>query len=185
MVHRAPWSRLLIVLSVLSCALLAGLPVAFLVAIPHPKLRGALGGIILAANLLTLGVAALFVIRGYVLEGGELRVRRLLWDTRVPLATLRSAYVDPEAMKASLRLFGNGGLFSISGLFRNRALGNYRAWATDPALAVVLRLDGRTVVVTPESPAVFLAELRGRFPGVLLEARGAGPAEAARPPGSR
>jgi hypothetical protein len=155
MVHRAPWSRLLVVVSVISVAVLAGLPVAFLVALPRPEP----GVLVLVMNLATLGGAAFFVIRGYVLDGGELRVRRLLWDTRVPLTTLSSAYADPQAMSRSLRLFGNGGLLSISGLFRNQQLGNYRAWATDPSRAVVLKLAGRTVVITPEDPEAFLAEL--------------------------
>ena len=34
-----------------------------------------------------------------------------------------SAQVDPEAMRRSNRTFGNGGLFSFNGCFRNAALG--------------------------------------------------------------
>jgi len=63
-------------------------------------------------------------------------------------------------MKGSLRLFGNGGLFSSSGLFWNRRLGRYRAFATDPGNAVVLEFPDRTLVVTPESPSGFLAALK-------------------------
>ncbi len=52
-------------------------------------------------------------------------------------------------MKGSIRTFGNGGLFCFSGRFRNRKLGSYRAFATDPKLAVVLRFPDKIVVVTP------------------------------------
>ncbi len=46
-------------------------------------------------------------------------------------------------MRGSLRLFGNGGMFSITGLYRNRALGNYRAFVTDLKKTVVLRFMKR------------------------------------------
>jgi len=104
--------------------------------------------------------AVLFTIRGYELEGQELFVRRLLWSTRVDLSSLRKAWADPEAMRRSWRIFGNGGLFSISGLFRNKMLGSYRAFAMDPKRAVVLETADRRVIVTPDEPAGFLRGLR-------------------------
>ena len=62
-------------------------------------------------------------------------------------------------MRGSLRLFGNGGIFSITGLFRNRALGNYRAFVTDLKRTVVLRFPERIIVVSPECPEKFVAEI--------------------------
>jgi hypothetical protein len=72
--------------------------------------------------------------------------------------------LDHEATSKSLRLFGNSGFFCIAGLFSNRKLGRYRAFATDPQRAVVLELPARKVVVTPENPWQFLAALRTRYP---------------------
>jgi hypothetical protein len=106
-----------------------------------------------------LPVASLFVVRSYAIEFNELLIRRLLWTTRLPLAGLQSAEAVPDAMRGSLRLFGNGGMFSITGLFRNRALGNYRAFVTDLKKTVVLRFPKRTVVVSPENPEQFVAEI--------------------------
>ncbi len=118
--------------------------------------------------LAVLAIATLFVVRGYRLERGELVVRRLYWETRVPLAGLTAAWHDPRAMRRSVRMFGNGGLFSITGLYYNRALGRYRAFVTNPAAAVVLRARDRVVVVTPERPDAFLRAVGERFPGVSL-----------------
>ena len=64
-------------------------------------------------------------------------------------------------MSRSIRLFGNGGAFAFSGWFRNRKLGSYRAYATDPARSVVLKFsDHKTIVVTPEPPDAFIAAVK-------------------------
>ena len=103
-------------------------------------------------------VAALFVIRGYSVDSGALLVRRLLWTTRLPLPGLQSAEFMPGVMRGSLRLWGNGGMLSITGWYRNRTLGNYRAFVTDLNRTVVLRFEKRAVVISPENPEQFLAE---------------------------
>jgi hypothetical protein len=69
---------------------------------------------------------------------------------------------DPEAMRRSLRLFGNGGMFGFTGWLRNRRLGVYRAFATDPARAVVLTLGQRKIVITPADPAAFVRALESK-----------------------
>lgn len=109
--------------------------------------------------LLLLAGGLLFTVRGYRLEPGRLLVQRLLWSTPVDLAGLRSARHDPEAMRRSLRLLGNGGMFAIAGLFSNRQLGRYRAFATNPKNAVVLDFGERKVVVTPGRPEELVRQL--------------------------
>ena len=158
----APWALSVKVISVVFSALLVAIALAIRLPDGSPSLVRTLVGF---GPLALVAGCALFTVRGYRLEAGRLSIRRLLWSTTLDLSGLRGARHDPEAMKGSLRLFGNGGLFSISGVFRNRALGNYRAWATDPKNAVVLELEGRTVVVTPGEPEGFLRQvelLQGR-----------------------
>jgi DNA-binding transcriptional regulator of glucitol operon len=99
--------------------------------------------------------SALFTIRGYTVTSDAVLVHRLFWATLLPLAGLQSAQFEPGAMRWSIRTFGNGGLFSFSGFFRNKALGAYRAFVTDPQRTVVLRYSTRTVVVSPEKPEEF------------------------------
>lgn len=99
-------------------------------------------------------------IRGYVLTEREITVQRGMWNTRLPLAGLRSVAGDVEAMRGSLRLFGNGGLFSYTGEFWNSRLKRYRALATDPDRAVVLRYPKRTIVITPHDPQQFIMRAR-------------------------
>ena len=65
-------------------------------------------------------------------------------------------------MRRSLRLFGNGGLFSITGWYRNGTLGIYKAFATDLNKTVVLRFATKTIVISPENPEQFVAEINSR-----------------------
>jgi hypothetical protein len=112
-----------------------------------------------AGPLLVLTGTLLFIVRGYVLRGGELLIERLAWRTHVKLDKLVSATIDPEALRKSIRILGSGGLFGFLGWFRNRKLGNYRAYATDQKRTVVLRLPGKVIVVSPDEPGKFLTEL--------------------------
>jgi hypothetical protein len=153
----APWCTRLTTVSVFAgVALLA---TAILVWAQAPSKDWLLRGLVSATCVGTLGGCAVFTVRGYRLEGRCLYVQRLLWDTRVSLDGLRETAADARAMRGSLRLFGNGGLFAIAGWFRSRRLGSYRAFATDPARAVVLTFPKRKIVVTPGDPEAFIRAL--------------------------
>jgi hypothetical protein len=153
----APWSRLLKMVSLLGSIVVLG--VTFTVTVTAPDSQAWIRWIALPFGLLMLGMCALFTVRGYELSAGCLLIRRLLWSTRLSLEGLKDAYADQEAMCRSIRLFGNGGLFSFTGWFWNKRLGSYRAMATDPARAVVLVFPGKTIVVTPDRPAALVGAL--------------------------
>jgi hypothetical protein len=151
--YKAPWSTSLIVISSLATILCVGF--AF--------------GMIWSGHevfpwlaLLPLAIVcggALFTVRGYTVTSDAILVHRLFWTTRLPLAGLRSAQFEPDAMRWSIRTFGNGGLFSFTGFFRNKALGAYRAFVTDPHRTVVLHFPTRTVVLSPSAPEEFVHDI--------------------------
>jgi len=162
----APWPRSLKVVSTLATLLLFAAGAAAYRAIPVPT--GFTHGFGLAVALVfpaILFVSALFIVSGYALDGTDLLVTRPFWSTRIPLAGLRRIFADPAVCKGSVRVFGNGGLFSFTGLYRNSTLGRYRLFATDLSRAVVLVLPKRTIVVTPESPEAFVRGVRLVYPG--------------------
>ena len=86
-------------------------------------------------------------------------MHRLLWSTVLPRVGLESAQVEPDAMRGSLRTFGNGGAFSFTGFYYNKRLGSYRAFVTDPHRTVVLRYATRRVVLSPATPEDFVRDL--------------------------
>ena len=150
--YKAPWSTSLIIVSALVSVLLTGAAVLQLAS------HGRVWPAVLALVIVIGGL--LFTIRGYSLTPDALLVHRLLWSTRVPLSELQTVEVMPDVMRSGLRLFGNGGLFSVTGWFRNRALGTYRAFVTDPHRTVVLRFPSRRLVGSPSLPDEFVHDIR-------------------------
>lgn len=153
----APWSTSLRMMTLLGIAILVGVGVLGVVAVPASSTLVWL--VMVVMPVLVLACCALCMIRGYRIESDRIVVRRLGWESVIPIQGLESATHDAEAMARSIKLFGNGGLFCFAGKFRNKVLGNYRAFATDPSLSTVLRFSDRVVVVTPDQPRRFIQSL--------------------------
>jgi hypothetical protein len=145
-------------MSTITTVLCLGIPLGawFSLTAMHPP--GALGCAALLPLVILFG-AALFTIRGYSLSSDSILVHRLLWSTVLPRTGLESAEVDLEAMRGSIRTFGNGGAFSFTGFYYNKRLRSYRAYVTDPHRTVVLRYASRRVVLSPASPEDFVYDL--------------------------
>lgn len=157
----APWSRLLTGVSIFATVVCLGAGVLAWIS----AMKGEADAVAWWVALLPIAMipgAALFTIRGYTLERDSILVHRLLWATRVSRIGLKSAVHDPSLLSGGIRLFGNGGFYSFSGLFRNKHLGTYRAFITDPARAVILRYaDDKVIVMTPSDPERFVSAIMG------------------------
>ena len=156
--YRAPWSTSLIVFSLLVTVLCVGISaVAWWES--DVKHAGSPSRWLALLPLFLLFATAPFTIRGYTIAPDVILVHRLLWSTPLPRVGLESAQVEPDAMRRSLRTFGNGGAFSFTGFYYNKRLGSYRAFVTDPRRAVVLRYSYRRVVLSPGQPGDFVNDL--------------------------
>lgn len=149
---RAPWSASLRTMTVMAVAFMVLIMIAAIIARPAPLAAVLLIG--LPVLIVASGIASR--VRGYTLSEDAITVHRGMWDDRLPLAGLRSVSGDVDAMRGSIRVLANGGVFSFTGRFWNRKLGWYRAFATDPSRAVVLRYPKRTIVITPHDPQHFI-----------------------------
>lgn len=154
----APWSRSLKTGSVFAVIMLAIVAAAGFFVVPArvPLARFTM----IALPLGLLGTALLGMVSGYTLSSTALTIKRPLWNTVLSLSDLVSVAGNAEAFKGSVRLFGNSGFFSFTGLFWNRRLGRYRAFATDQARAVVLKFTNRTIVVSPDDTLHFIVRIR-------------------------
>jgi len=149
----APWGTRLKLTTLLSLTLILGLPLYIYFQRPEGMIP------VLALPAIAL-VSAFFMVRGYELEGNYLYVHRLFWKTKIDLTELKEVKTGPELTAHSIRTFGNGGLFSFTGRFRNRTLGSYRAYITDYRNAVALVFPGNSVVISPDQPLVFEQQVR-------------------------
>ena len=156
--YEAPWSTSLIAMSIVTTVICLGVAGGGWWSLAAKHVPGVFGWVVLLPLVILFG-AALFTIRGYSLSSDSILVHRLLWSTELPRAGLESAEVDLEAMRGSLRTFGNGGAFSFTGFYCNKRLGSYRAYVTDPRRAVVLRYAKRRVVLSPATPEDFVDDL--------------------------
>ena len=147
----APWGREVAWITALVTATVS-IPAIVQLWRGYPVIRGLL--------LAILGVNACLCVRGYEIAAGELRVRRLFWNTRWPLDSSTRAIVRPQAMRGSWRTWGNGGVFAFSGHFSGSGLGRYRAFVTDPARTVILETRCGIVVVSPDDPRQFVEGVR-------------------------
>ena len=154
----APWGTLLIATTSLAVGILVGVPIIGLTTGPRGEIPWFILMIMMPLTILLIGI--LFTIRGYIVTGDTLLVQRLFWNTRVSLANLRSVEADPKSMAKTIRTWGNGGMFCFSGMFRNKKLGSYRAFVTDPKRSVVLKFSDQTIVVTPDRPEEFVARIK-------------------------
>jgi hypothetical protein len=156
--YEAPWSTSLIVISVLTIVVCLGVSVGAWWEAQVGHHPAPLQWVALLPLVILFG-CTLCTIRGYSISSDSILVHRLMWSTALPRAGLQSAQVEPEAMRGSLRTFGNGGAFSFTGFYYNKRLGSYRAFVTDPRRAVVLRYANRRVVLSPAAPQDFVDDL--------------------------
>jgi hypothetical protein len=158
----APWGTSLKVMTAICTLMLIGIPLIGLFSGPHSNIDWIFCMIIMPFAMLI--ISSFFIIRGYKLTDETLLIQRLGWNSKLNLSGLLSAEIDPTATTKSIRTFGNGGMFCFAGLFYNKKLGSYRAFATDLKKSVILRFSNRTVVITPDEPEKFvikITELRG------------------------
>ena len=146
---RSSWDFLLIGMTFLISAALIAL--AFI---------GGIFSVIMAIVFISFGV--FFGVYGYSLQPQELRIIRLGWSKDIPYNDIVDIEYSPDAMMGSLRKFGISGFFSYYGMFKNRVLGDYKAYATHRKNTVVITIkSGKKIVVTPSDPERFVEELKG------------------------
>lgn len=155
--YTAHWGTTLIVMSTIFTVMLVGMPLFSIFGLPLEAIAAKL--IMISVPLTILISCLLFTIRGYSFNSSTLYVHRLFWKTELSLSGIKNIEVLPNAMQKSIRTMGNGGLYSFSGQFRNKLLGNYRAFATDAKRTVVLHFVDKKFVVSPKEPEKFAGEL--------------------------
>ncbi len=160
--YRATWSPLLRIISMAASLLCVGVAIHERHALSSGDIRSLDFWFGLLPLALLMGTA-LCTVRGYSLTADAILIHRLCWKTKLSRQGLESAEYQPGILRRSLRTFGNGGIFSFTGWYYIRTLGSYRAYATDIHRTVVLRLSGKTIVLTPDEPERFVSELMGNL----------------------
>ena len=152
----APWSRFLKVISAVISIVIC---VAFWFAAPTTTVNETVPfqTFLILFPVAMLGSAAIFIIRRYEVTDGHIEIVRIIGRTKYAIDNIETIAFEPKATALSIRTMGNGGLYSISGFFRNKELGAYRAYVTNSANTVVIRRKkGSPIVISPGEPTDFV-----------------------------
>ena len=148
---RAPWDLLLIIMTTFIVGLLLGLNYLY----PSQSIIPT----IISWSIILF--CAAFGIYGFSIQNGMLRILRWGWSKDISLSDIKSVEYKPNAMMGSLRTWGIGGVFGYIGHFKNRVLGNYKAYATHRRKTVViLTNNNEQIIITPDDPELFVQALR-------------------------
>lgn len=148
--YSAPWDILLILITIIVVGIFVGLNIIIPgnAYIPH-----------IINFSIVLGCAS-YGVYGYKIHTDTLRIQRLGWSIKIPLSEISKAEFRPDIMSKSIRLWGIGGVFGYIGHFRNRQLGNYKAYATHRKKTVVIQTTkNEQFVLSPSDPVEFVRAL--------------------------
>lgn len=161
-VYAAPWGHRvrLITFGLLAAAVVAAVVLPWAIDLDRDPVGALVAPCVLGAMIV---FTSLWSIRGYVVTDHELRVERLLWRNVIKLADIGSVEADSRACEGAWKTLGNDGLFAMHGRFRSKRLGKFQAYVTDPRRAVVLRLPDDSIVISPDEPARFVADVNRRL----------------------
>ncbi len=102
-----------------------------------------------------------FMPKSLLLTSDKLVIQCLIHRVHIPLSNIA---VIETAQKyknfTDIRVFGNGGLWGYTGLFRNNGVGKYFAYVGNHQQAFYIRLkSGRNYLVSCDNFSIFLAKL--------------------------
>jgi hypothetical protein len=157
----APWGKLLWTFTSVATVVMLSVPVVMWKAGAPGLLGWGLGGVM----IVTWTTCALFAVRGYRLEAGDLVIERPFWDTRVSLAGLQSVRHDKDLISGAIRV-GNGGLFAFAGWFWSKQHGWFHLAGNDIlGRCVLLEWADQKWMITPGDPEGFVLQFKGQIPG--------------------
>ena len=127
----------------------------------------------LTGRLVAVGMVLgglLYAIRGYEVRDGRIRVLRLFWHRSFELDGLRAVEPVPGVTENARRRGGIGGVLGYIGRYDHDAVGPFTSFVSDPERAVVVVLEKRTLVVSPDAPDDFVAAVLHERGGLEPEA---------------
>jgi hypothetical protein len=144
----APMSPAIKIITGLVMVMLAG----FLLAAPQSR------GLLVGSAVLALVAffCYLYAPVAYELEGDRLTVRlRAGQKVFNPVIGCSTLAARPSR---GLRLWGNGGLFAVTGIFWNKTYGVFRAYLTSARYQdyVLVETATKKILISPENPAEFV-----------------------------
>ncbi len=102
-----------------------------------------------------------FMPKSLLLTSDKLVIQCLIHRVHIPLSNIAVIETTQKHKDfTNIRVFGNGGLWGYTGIFRNEGVGKYIAYVGNPKQAFYIRLkSGRNYLVSCDNYLIFLEKL--------------------------
>jgi hypothetical protein len=165
-VYRASADGLVIGITAVVILVLGAIAAGGLAAAAFSRAPGWLRSVLLLPTVLCLGIlvaAYAYTPREFRLSDDALVVARPAGDVIVPLQGMTEVRAVPSPVSGSIRLGGNGGLFGFWGRYHNDTLGSFTLYGKRATGGVALVTPDAKVVITPDEPEKFVADIQQRL----------------------
>lgn len=110
--------------------------------------------------LLVFSIPYLRQIIGYSITDNEIIIHRHVKNIRIPRSSILNAQiVEPELLRESRRVFGDGGLLGYTGTYSNSTLGIMEVYCTNFNTTIILVTQSNKILVSPNDLVDFMVEL--------------------------
>lgn len=116
-------------------------------------------------SFVIMGVAYAWAPQHYEIHPDKVVVARLIGKVDIPRKSITHVSLPGKlAMKGTLRTFGVGGFFGYYGRFYNSTLGKMTWYVTHRSQLVLLAVEGRKIMVSPDDVSLFVGQLGFEVP---------------------
>lgn len=160
---RAPLSKPL--KTITAVVVVVAMAVPLLALLPGGEEDRAVLFVVVAILPAALFITALFRPVGYRLSDIGVAVLRPVGALVLPYEAIADVQRGKNWLRlGTIGLFRSGGFFGVYGIFRCSDVGVFNAYLTDPDLSVMIRASkGRSLMVSPHDPEMFISQLRDRM----------------------
>jgi len=118
-----------------------------------------------ALLLLSIAFPYLFSPRDFVLIDNHLVIKKVLGKVKIPIEDIEEVKLLKKI--SGIRVFGSGGLYGYFGYFHLGHIGSVKMYAKRRNKLVLISCKSRRIVISPENPEEFVAELESRIKNVM------------------
>ncbi|MBT3983893.1 MAG: hypothetical protein HOE90_21230 [Bacteriovoracaceae bacterium] len=162
MYFKARWGNALKAISIFCTLVLLSVPIIVYVA-QSAQINATTTAVSLLSISALIGCIP-FSVRGYRVETNELVILRTFHRDFIPIGEITSIEKIERLPKFTLRVFGNGGLFSFSGNYWSKGIGHFKAYVTNFDNLVMVTAAQKKMLISPDQPDELIAQVQKEMP---------------------
>jgi Bacterial PH domain len=122
-------------------------------------------GVIMLPIIMTVVILMTYLwhVQSYEITSGGIEIKRPIGSKLIGFSSITHVNsVKNDDIGFVFRLFGNGGIFGFTGLFKSRFYGDLTFYGTQQRNYVIIETDFKKYVLTPDEPFDFIKSVENR-----------------------